>query len=124
MFCFCNVLNNVLRLWRVRTTFAAAKLLLILQPTNTLALFLAFPSPIQCFIAAPPVNDNRHPLLYATKDVVYTEPLFNNFLAFIDHMSCSADTYVSLGGSNGCADQLTNWDGTQKIGLGAPNKRK
>ena len=38
-------------------------------------------------------------------------------------MSCSADTYVSLGGSNGCADQLTNWDGTQKLGLGASPKR-
>ena len=62
--------------------------------------------------------------LFATKGVVYTEPLCQNFLAFVDHMSCSADTYVSLGGSNGCADQLTNWDGTQKIGLGAPNKRK
>ena len=37
---------------------------------------------------------------------------------------CSADTYVSLGGSNGCADQLTNWDGTQKDGLGAlPSKK-
>ena len=43
----------------------------------------------------------------------------DNFLAFVDHMSCGADTYVSLGGSNSCADQLTNWDGTQKIGLGA-----
>lgn len=62
--------------------------------------------------------------LFATKDVVYTEPLYQNFLAFVDHMSCSADTYVSLGGSNGCADQLTNWDGTQKIGLGTPTKRK
>ena len=62
--------------------------------------------------------------LFATKDVVYTEPLCRNFLAFVDHMSCSADTYVSLCGSNGCADQLTNWDGTQKIGLGAPTKRK
>ena len=62
--------------------------------------------------------------LFATKDVVYTEPLCQNFLAFVDHMSCSADTYVALGGSNGCADQLTNWDGTQKIGLGAPTKRK
>lgn len=30
---------------------------------------------------------------------------------------------VSFGGSNGCADQLTNWDGTQKLGLGAPPKR-
>ena len=62
--------------------------------------------------------------LFATKGVVYTEPLCQNFLAFVDHMSCSADTYVSLGGSNGCADQLTNWDGTQKVGLGNPNKRK
>ena len=62
--------------------------------------------------------------LFATKDVVYTELLCQNFLAFVDHMSCSAETYVSLGGSNGCADQLTNWDDTQKIGLGAPTKRK
>ena len=62
--------------------------------------------------------------LFATKGVVYTEPIYQNFLAFVDHMSCSAETYVSLGGSNGCADQLTNWDGTQKIGLGAPTKRK
>ena len=62
--------------------------------------------------------------LFATKVVVYTEPLYQSFLAFVDHMSCSASTYVSLGGSRGCADQLTNWDGTQKIGLGAPTKRK
>ena len=46
------------------------------------------------------------------------------FLAFVDYMSCSADTYVSLGGSNGCADQLTNWDGTQKVGLGIFYKEK
>ena len=39
-------------------------------------------------------------------------------------MSCSADTYVSLGGSNGCADQLTNWDGTQIVGLGAFKEKK
>lgn len=62
--------------------------------------------------------------LFATKGVVYTEPLCQSFLAFVDHMSCSASTYVSLGGSRGCADQLTNRDGTQKIGLGAPTKRK
>ena len=61
--------------------------------------------------------------LFATDEVVYTEPIIQNFLSFIDHMSCCADTYVSLGGSNGCADQLTNWDGTQKLGLGAPSKR-
>ena len=58
-----------------------------------------------------------------TYEVVYTEPIIQNFLSFIDHMSCSADTYVSLGGSNGCADQLTNWDGTQKSGLGASPKK-
>ena len=62
--------------------------------------------------------------LFATDGVVYTDPIISNFLAFVDHMSCSADTYVSLGGSNGCADQLTNWDGTKKVGLGAPTKRK
>ncbi len=62
--------------------------------------------------------------MFATDEVVYTEPIIQNFLSFIDHMSCSADTYVSLGGSNGCADQLTNWDGTQKSGLGAPARKK
>ena len=62
--------------------------------------------------------------LFATDEVVYTEPIIQNFLSFIDHMSCSADTYVSLGASNGCADQLTNWDGTRKDGLGAlPSKK-
>ena len=62
--------------------------------------------------------------LFATDEVVYTEPIIQNFLSFIDHLSCSADTYISLGGSNGCADQLTNWDGTQKTGLGAPSRKK
>ena len=62
--------------------------------------------------------------LFATDEVVYNEPIIQNVLSFIDHMSCSADTYVSLGGSNGCADQLTNWDGTQKLGLGASPKNK
>ena len=62
--------------------------------------------------------------IFATDEVVYNEPIIQNFLSFIDHMSCSADTYVSLGGSNGCADQLTNWDGTQKLGVGAPAKKK
>lgn len=61
--------------------------------------------------------------LFATKDVVYTDPIINNFLSFINHMSCSADVYVSLGGSNGCADQLTNWDGMQKVEFGTPTKR-
>ncbi len=62
--------------------------------------------------------------MFATDEVVYAEPIIQNFLSFIDNMSCSAETYVSLGGSNGCADQLTNWDGTQKSGLGAPSKKK
>ena len=62
--------------------------------------------------------------LFATDEVVYTEPIIQNFLSFINYMSCSADTYVSLDGSNGCADQLTNWDGTQKFGLGVSPERK
>ena len=62
--------------------------------------------------------------LFATDEIGYTEPFIQNFLSFINYMSCSADTYVSLGGSNGCADQLTNWDGTQKLGLGALSKKK
>ena len=63
--------------------------------------------------------------LFATNEVQFTDKAIDNFLAFVDHMSCSADTYVSLGGSNGCADQLTNWDGTQKVGLGnVPQKKE
>ena len=38
--------------------------------------------------------------LFATNEVQFTDKAFDNFLAFVDHMSCSADTYVSLGGSN------------------------
>ena len=62
--------------------------------------------------------------LFATNEVQFTDNAIATFLAFVDHMSCSADTYVSLGGSNGCADQLTNWDGTQKVGLGAVLRKK
>ena len=62
--------------------------------------------------------------LFATNEVQLTDNAIDIFLAFVDHMSCSADTYVSLGGSNGCADQLTNWDGIQKLGLGAPPKKQ
>lgn len=62
--------------------------------------------------------------LFATNEVQFTNNAIDNFLTFIDHMSCSADTYVSLGGSNGCADQLTNWDGTQKAGLGTVTRIK
>ena len=62
--------------------------------------------------------------LFATNEVQFTDKAIDNFLAFVDHMSCGADTYVSLGGSNGCADQLTNWDGTQKEGLGTVTRIK
>ena len=62
--------------------------------------------------------------LFATNEVQFTNNAIDNFLTFVDHMSCSADTYVSLGGSNGCADQLTNWDGTPKVGLGAVLRKK
>nr|WP_293552474.1 MobV family relaxase [Prevotella sp.] len=62
--------------------------------------------------------------LFATNEVQFTDKAIDNFLAFVDHMSCSADTYVSLGGSNGCADQLTNWDGTPKKGLETSSKKR
>ena len=62
--------------------------------------------------------------LFATNEVQFTNNAIDNFLTVVDHMSCSADTYVSLGGSNGCADQLTNWDGTQKAGLGTVTRIK
>lgn len=61
--------------------------------------------------------------LFATKEVVYADDIVSNFLSSVDNISCSAEAYVSLGGSNGCADQLTNWDGTEKLGLGAPKKK-
>ena len=62
--------------------------------------------------------------LFATNEVQFTDNAIDTFLTFVDHMSCSADTYVSLGGSNGCADQLTYWDGTQKVGLGRVPQKK
>lgn len=62
--------------------------------------------------------------LFATNEAQLTNNAIDIFLAFVDHMSCSADTYVSLGGSNGCADQLTNWDGIQKLGSKKTTKRK
>lgn len=52
--------------------------------------------------------------LFTAREVDFPESVIGNFCTFVDHMSCSAETYVSLGGSNGCADQLTNWDSTQK----------
>ena len=62
--------------------------------------------------------------LFAERDVTYEPSIIDNFISFVDYMSCSAETYTSLGGSNGCADQLTNWDGTKKLGLGSPTKKK
>lgn len=62
--------------------------------------------------------------LFAERDVTYEPSTIANFISFVDYMSCSTETYTSLGGSNGCADQLTNWDGTKKLGLGEPVKKK
>lgn len=62
--------------------------------------------------------------LFAERDVTYEPSIIDNFISFVDYMSCYAETYTSLGGSNGCADQLTNWDGTKKVGLGSPTKKK
>ena len=62
--------------------------------------------------------------LFATNEVQLTDNAIDIFLALVDHMSCSAKTYASLGDSNSCADQLTNWDGTQKVGFGTPPKKE
>lgn len=62
--------------------------------------------------------------LFAENDNMYDSHVINKFISFIDYMSCSAKTNVTTVGSNGCADQLTNWKGTQKIGLGALPKKK
>lgn len=62
--------------------------------------------------------------LFAERDVTYNPSIIDNFISFVDYMSCSAEAYTSLGGSNGCADQLTNWDGTMKLGLESATKKK
>ena len=62
--------------------------------------------------------------LFAANEVEWSESAVSNFIFLVDQLSCSGNTYVSLGGSNGAADQLTNWDGTQKIGLGAVPRKK
>ena len=62
--------------------------------------------------------------LFATNEIQLTDNAIDIFLTFVGHMSCSAKTYASLGGSYGRADQLTNRDGTLKLGLGAPPKKK
>ena len=62
--------------------------------------------------------------LFAENDNMYDSHVINKFISFIDYMSCSSKNNVATGGSNGCADQLTNWNGTKKIGLGALPKKK
>ncbi len=55
---------------------------------------------------------------------MYDSHAINDFASFINYMSCSSQTNITTGGSNGCADQLTNWDGTQKIELGGSAKEE
>ena len=62
--------------------------------------------------------------LFAERDVTYEPSVIDHLISFVDYMSCSAETYTSLGDSNGCADQLTNWDGTKKLGLEFVTKKK
>ncbi len=61
--------------------------------------------------------------MFATRNANFEQSNIDTFLSFVDEMSCSAESYVSLMGSNGCADQLTNWDGSKKQGWGAPTKK-
>ena len=53
--------------------------------------------------------------------------LFPNFITlslFAPLYSTKRETYTSLASSNGCTDQLTNWDGIKKLGLGDYNKKE
>lgn len=61
---------------------------------------------------------------FATNEANFDQSNIDTFLSFVDKMSSSVESYVSLMGSNGCADQLTNWDGSKKPGLAAPEKKK
>lgn len=62
--------------------------------------------------------------MFATRDAVFNNEVLSNFMEFVDYASGSAEAYISCGGSNGCADQLTNWDGTKKLGLESISKKK
>ena len=50
--------------------------------------------------------------------------MLENKTVKLSNCTDAAQFCVSLSGSNGCADQLTNWGGTKKRGLGAPEKKK
>lgn len=60
--------------------------------------------------------------IFASKMNVETN-VVDSMKAVIADM-CLSDHYVSLMGSNGAAHTLTNWDGTQVNGLGAPDKKR
>ena len=61
--------------------------------------------------------------LFAERIATYESSTIDYFISFGNFMPCSADTYTSLGGSNGCADQLINWVGTKKLGQGVLTKK-
>lgn len=62
--------------------------------------------------------------LFATKNANFDQSYIDTFLSAVEEMSGGTDNTVSISGSNGSADQLTNWDGTKKLGLAAPEKKK
>ena len=52
--------------------------------------------------------------LHATSNIALRSP---------DGAIFAVERFLASMDWNGCADQLTNWDGTQKLGLGAPPKK-
>ena len=62
--------------------------------------------------------------LFAERDVTYETSIIDHFISFVDYMLCNAETYTSHSGFNGCANQLSNWDGTKKLGLESVTKKK
>jgi len=62
--------------------------------------------------------------LFATNEVQFTDNAIDNFLTFVDHMSCSADTYVSLGGLQWLRRPTYELGRNTKSGIGSTNKGK
>lgn len=61
---------------------------------------------------------------FATNEANFDQSNIDTFLSAVEKMSGGTDNTVFLSGSNGSADQLSNWDGTKKLGLAAPEKKK
>ena len=58
------------------------------------------------------------------KNANFDQSYINSFLSLVDEMSDNAENNGFLSGYSGCANQLTNWNGTKNHGLAALEKKK